>query len=84
MSDIESMEEFAARVVRYRYDNFDEAFEGIKADFLSASPAQRKQWLEGWDASMSQETRVTKDHAEWITKKRELDDLHALLTRAGR
>jgi ribosome modulation factor len=80
----ETMEEYRDRITRYYNSDFDEAFAGVKNDFVKASPEQRIQWLVGWDNAMSQETRITREHAEWISKKRELDQLHALLTRAGR
>ena len=44
----------------------------------------RVQILMGWDRMMQQEIRPTRETASLISKKRELDDLHALLSRAGR
>jgi len=80
----ETMEQFQDRITRYYNRDFEDAFGAIKDDFLKASPDQRRQWLHGWDRTLAMETRPTKQHAEWISKKRELDQLHSLLQRAGR
>jgi hypothetical protein len=82
--DDETMEEYRDRITRYYNSDFEQAFVGVKNNFLNASPEQRIQWMRGWDKALSQESRITKDHAEWISKRRELDDLHNLLKKAGR
>jgi ribosome modulation factor len=80
----ESMQEFRDRIQRYHNADFDEAFAKLKNDMIKASPETRIQWLQSWDSAMAEETRITKDHAEWITKRREMGDLHDLLKRNGR
>ncbi|MGA8699099.1 MAG: hypothetical protein WB689_35770 [Xanthobacteraceae bacterium] len=80
----ETMEEFRDRIVRYHGGDFDTAFQNLKNDFVKASPTTRIGWLQGWDNALAMETKVTKEHAEFITKRRELEDLHRLLERGGR
>lgn len=82
--DDETIDEFKDRVTRYYGRDFDQAFEGIKADFFVASPEQRVQWLRGYDNAIGLETRPSQDLAEMISKKRELHDIHNLLLRARR
>ena len=80
----ESMEEYRDRVVRYHNADFEDAFRNLKNDFVKAAPHQRIGWLQGWDNALSQEYRPSRDHAEWLAKRRELGDLHEVLKRAGR
>jgi hypothetical protein len=48
------------------------------------SPAQRVAVLRNWDAALEEHYQPTRAHADLLTKKRSLEDLHWALTRAGR
>jgi hypothetical protein len=67
---------------KYMDDNVFDAFKS--KEFFHYGPDMRIAVLSGWDRLMEQETKPTRDTAELISKKRELDDLHKLLERAGR
>ncbi len=82
--DDETMDEYRDRITRYYNRDFEEAFEGVKRDFIKTRPETRIQWLRGWDSAIALESRPTRDQAEFIAKKRELNSLHELLTRSGR
>jgi ribosome modulation factor len=84
MSDTETMADYMDRIARQHDGDSDAAFEGVKADFLTAGPQQRAQWLEGWRSSMAEEYRATKQHAEYLTMQRELESIHTALKKAGR
>jgi ribosome modulation factor len=84
MQDGESLEEYRDRIVRYHNADFEQAFQGVKYDFVNAPPEQRIQWLYGWDRALAQENRPTRDHAEWLSKRRELGDLHEAMKKVGR
>jgi hypothetical protein len=63
----------------------DSLFDQFKnQEFFRYGPDYRIAVLSGWDRIMQQETRPNRETAMWIARKRELDDLHQLLSRAGR
>jgi hypothetical protein len=63
----------------------DDVFDRFRdAEFFRYSPDQRIAVLMGWDRLMDQETKLTRDHAELIAKRRELVAMHQLLERGGR
>jgi hypothetical protein len=66
-----------------RYSS-DDPFEQFKNEFFRAGPAERVAVLTGWDQKMQYETKPSRETAELINRKMELDDLHSLLSRAGR
>ncbi len=80
----ETMSDYMDRITRQHDGDPDAAFESVKFDFVNASAPQRMQWLEGWRSSMAEEYRVTREHAEYLTKQRELESIHAALKKAGR
>ena len=84
MADIEPMSAYLERIAAEHGGDVDEAFESVKADFIAAPSQQRAAWLHGWHQAMSLEDRPSREHAEFISMKRELDDLHAILKQAGR
>lgn len=66
-----------------KYSDVD-VFDKFKRDFLRYSPEVRLEVLTAYDRKMEFETKPTRDHAELISRKRELDDLDRLLKKAGR
>jgi hypothetical protein len=67
-----------------KYDGA-EAFDRFKTEtFFRYDRDMRTAVLMGWDKMMERETKPTRATAELISQKRELDDLHRLLSRAGR
>jgi hypothetical protein len=63
----------------------DDVFESFKMnEFFRYGPTERIAVLSGWDKKMEMETKPNRETAELIAKKRELNDLHFLLKKAGR
>lgn len=84
MADVEPMGAYLERIAAEHNGDVEVAFDGVKRDFISAPPQVRAQWLYGWRQSMAEEHRVTREHAEYLTKQRELETIHAALKKAGR
>lgn len=66
------------------YDQSDDAFDAFKQTFAVAAPEWRLQNMQAMDAWLSQEDRLTRDHARLINMRRELGDLHARARSVGR
>jgi hypothetical protein len=63
----------------------DDVFDSFKTrEFFNYNPDMRIAVLSGWDRLMEYETKPSRTTAQLINKKRELDDLHLLLRKAGR
>jgi hypothetical protein len=63
----------------------EDVFDKFKTEeFFRYGPTERIAVLAGWDRLMQEEIKPTRGTAELIAKKRELDHLHSLLSRAGR
>jgi hypothetical protein len=62
----------------------EDAFDSFKEEFFRYSPEWRVQVLSGYDYLMESQAQPSRETAMWIARKRELDDMHALLSRAGR
>jgi hypothetical protein len=63
----------------------DDVFEKFRdTEFFRYGPTERIAVLMGFDRLMEHETQPNRATAELIAKKRELDDLHLLLSKAGR
>jgi hypothetical protein len=63
----------------------DDVFDSFKTkEFFHYGPDMRIAVLTGWDRLMEQEIKPTRATAELISKRRELVDLHELLSRGGR
>jgi hypothetical protein len=63
----------------------DDVFDSFKEkEFFHYPPDYRVAVLSGFDRLMEAEIKPTRATAELIAKKRELDDLHFLLKKAGR
>lgn len=56
----------------------------FKQEFLLKPQASRVQDLVVADSFLDQQTTLTREHAELVTKRRELYDLHVRLRQAGR
>jgi hypothetical protein len=63
----------------------DDVFEKFKTEeFFRYGPAERVAVLAGYDRLMEHETKPSRATAELIDRKRQLDDLHFILKKAGR
>jgi len=67
-----------------RYDTEDSFERFLNTEFFHYGPAARVAILQGWDAKMELETAPSRATAELIARKRRMDDVHAILSRAGR
>ena len=56
----------------------------FKAEFAKKLPDARRADLRTVEQYLGEQISVTRDHAAMIQMKRELDDVHAILWRAGR
>jgi hypothetical protein len=56
----------------------------FKSDFAKKDPNLRRADLKTLDGWLAEQTTVTRGHAAMIQQKREFEDVHAILWRAGR
>jgi hypothetical protein len=84
MSDVEPMGAYLERIAAEHGGDVEAAFDSVKRDFINAPPQLRATWLHGWKQAMDLEYRPSREHAEFIAKKRELDTIHSTLKKAGR
>ena len=75
----ESLDEFFTEI-----ENYHGGWNEYRQKFLSYPPANRAIELTAYDKLLENEHKVTREHAEWVMKRRELGDLHELLKRANR
>ena len=75
----ESLDEFFTEI-----DNYHGGWDEYRQKFLSYPPANRVIELTAYDKLLENEHKVTREHAEWVTRRRVLGDIHDLLKRAGR
>jgi hypothetical protein len=68
----------------YWEEGEDALFAQIKAEFIKRNEFTRLKDLEVVDSWLNEESGATREHAAMLQKKRELEDLHRLLKRAGR
>jgi len=69
------------------FDQTDSAdvWDSFKEKFFSVAPPNwRLQSLKGMDEWLAQEDRPTRDHARLLNMRRELDDIHQAMRKAGR
>ena len=59
-------------------------WQDFRAKFALKNPEQRRQDLTTVDTYLAEQTHVTHEHAALIQHKRELQDIHTTLWRAGR
>jgi hypothetical protein len=62
----------------------EDIFQNFKQTFVQKTAQQRRQDLLQLENYFEQEARPTRELADLITKRRELNDLHLALYRAGR
>jgi hypothetical protein len=72
-----------ATALRFEGDG-DALFDRMKAEFIRENEFTRLKGLEVVDSWLNEEIAPTREHAAMLTRKRELEDLHRLLKRAGR
>jgi hypothetical protein len=65
-------------------DNHHGGWDAYKEKFFGYAPESRVIELTAFDKLLQDEHKITREHAEWITKRRELTALDSLLRRAGR
>jgi hypothetical protein len=65
-------------------NNFHGGYDAYRDRFVRASAEARAAELIGFDKLIENEHKPTREHAEWVTKRRQLGDLHNLLLRGGR
>jgi hypothetical protein len=75
------------------YENLDDfsrelehfgGWDSYRYRFLNCTPDNRAVELACFDKLLEGEHRVTREHAEFLTKRREIGDLHNMLLRVGR
>jgi hypothetical protein len=79
MPAFENLDEYFSNL-----DNYHGGWDAYRQNFLKESPQVRVGELAAFDKLLAEEYRPTRQTAEYITKRRELGDLHDLLTRAQR
>jgi hypothetical protein len=82
MTDDYRLHEIFGGLQKYMDDDVFDSFK--EKEFFHYNSDMRIAVLSGWDRLMERETQPTRATAELINKKRELDDLHFLLKKAGR
>jgi hypothetical protein len=75
----ETLDEFLTDIT-----NYHGGWDAYKEKFFGYAPNSRIIELSAYDQLLENEHKVTREHAEWITKGRELRDIHNLLLRAGK
>ena len=76
-----TIDECDETIEKYGLTNFEDYIASV---FPRFNEAQRVAVLQQWDALLSKEASITREHAGHITRKRRLDDMHFALKRAGR
>jgi hypothetical protein len=76
-----TISECDATVEKYGLTDFETY---IERDFPRFSEAERLAVLMQWDEMLSNETRPTKELADHVSRKRQLDDVHFALKNIGR
>ena len=84
MAKYASLSEFFSGLERYSSESGADPWAAYKERFLNLPSAGRAHELACFDELLEEEHRVTKEHAEYITKRRELSSLDSLLRRGGR
>jgi hypothetical protein len=82
MADDYRLHEIFDGLQKYMDDNVFDAFKS--KEFFHYGPDVRIAVLTGWDRLMEHESKPSRATAELISKRRELVDLHELLSRGGR
>jgi hypothetical protein len=82
MADDYRLQEVFDSLQKYAREDVFDSFRD--QTFFRYSPEERIIVLTGWDRMMAEETKPSRATAELISKKRELDAMHELLSRAGR
>ena len=78
-----SLDEFMTGLKNYGSDT-DDPWREYTTRFLKLDRAGRANELACYDDLLENEHRPTRELGEWITKRRELGDIDALLKRTGR
>ena len=75
-----SLDEFFTEIENY-YGGYD----AYRDRFLRHyTPQNRVVDLAAFDQLLENEHKVTREHAEWVTRRRGLGDIHNLLLRTGK
>ncbi|MFY9839102.1 MAG: hypothetical protein WAK55_22025 [Xanthobacteraceae bacterium] len=83
MPDDYRLQEILDSASKYYWN--EDAFSDFRdREFFRYGPDMRVAVLQGWDKLMQEETKPTRETASLISKKRELDAMHQLLSKAGR
>jgi hypothetical protein len=65
-------------------ENYQGGWQSYRSRFFDCSPEQRIIEMSAFDRLLQDEHKVTREHAEFVTRRRELSALDSLLRRAGR
>jgi hypothetical protein len=79
-SAYESLDEFFTDIENY-YGGYGAYRDRFVCQY---TPENRVIDLAAFDKLLANEHRVTRQHAEWVTRRRELGDIHNSLLRSGR
>jgi hypothetical protein len=69
---------------RRYWDADAQPWQKYKNEFATACSSDRAEELMKFGRLMEDQTKPTRETAEWLTAQRELTDIHDLLLRAGR
>ncbi len=77
-------DEIVRQINSYWEDTPEESWAAWRAGFALKNPLQRITDLKTADQWLATQDSITREHASMLTRKRELEDIHWQLRRAGR